>query len=109
MKKLVFEDDYGKIEVNIEGFITDFKKLLILISTCNYTVANALFKSEHEGQNIFQVNYEYAEKNGMVKFWDWQMKEGVTNRHVKSVTSSFAITLLILLPLLMFQSLTLSL
>lgn len=82
-KKLVFEDDYGKFEVDIEGFIADFHKLMIFITTCNYLVANLLFKGEHEGQNIFQVNYEYAKKHGIIKFMDWQMKERITNRLVK--------------------------
>ena len=82
-RKLVFEDDYGKIEVDIEGFIADFKKLLVFIATINYLVANALFKAGHDGQNAFQVNYEYAKNNGMKKFWIWQMKEKETNRYLK--------------------------
>ena len=83
MRKLVFEDDYGKIEVNIEGFIADFRKLMVFIATINYLVANILFKAEHDGQNIFQVNHEYAKANGMRKFWTWQIKERETNRHLK--------------------------
>jgi hypothetical protein len=82
-KKLLFEDDYGKIEVGIEGFIADFKKIMIFIATINYLVANTLFKAEHEGQNAFQVNHEYAKINGMKKFWIWQMKERETNRYIK--------------------------
>lgn len=83
MKKLVFEDDYGKFEVDIEGFIVDFKKLMIFIATSNYMIANVLFKADHEGKNVFQVNYEYTKNNGMRKFWIWQMNERVTNRYVK--------------------------
>jgi len=82
-KKLIFEDDYGKFEVDIEGFIADFKKLMIFIATSNYLVANVLFKAEHEGQNIFQVNYEYAKNNGMKKLWGWQINERITNRYIK--------------------------
>jgi hypothetical protein len=67
-RKLVFEDDYGKIEVDIEGFISDFKKLMVFIATINYLVANTLYKAEHDGQNAFQVNYEYAKTNGMKIF-----------------------------------------
>jgi hypothetical protein len=80
---LVFEDDYGKIEVDIEGFILDFKKLMVFIATINYLVANTLFKAENNGQNAFQVNHEYAKINGMRKFWTWQMKEKITNRYLK--------------------------
>ena len=83
IKKLVFEDNYGKLEVDLEGFITDYKKLVIFIATCNYLVANILFKSEHKGQNFFQVNYEYAKTNGMKKFWAWQINERTTDRNVK--------------------------
>jgi len=83
MKKLVFEDDFGKFEVDIEGFIADFKKLMIFIATCNYLVANILFKAEHEGQSVFQVNYEYAKNKGMEKFWGWQRNERITNRYIK--------------------------
>ena len=82
-KRLVFEDDYGKIEVGIEGFIADFKKIMIFIATINYLVANTLFKAEHDGQNVFQVNHEYAKTNGMKKFWAWQIKEKNTNRYLK--------------------------
>ncbi len=82
-RKLVFEDDYGKIEVDIEGFIADFKKLMVFIATINYLVANTLFKAEHDGQNAFQVNHEYAKINGMRKFWTWQIKERKINRHLK--------------------------
>ncbi len=82
-RKLVFEDDYGKIEVDIEGFIADFKKLMVFIATINYLVANTLFKAEHDGQNAFQVNHEYAKINGMRKFWTWQIKEKETNRYLK--------------------------
>jgi len=59
-RKLVFKDDYGRIEVDIEGFIADFRKLMVFIATINYLVANTLFKAEHDGQNVFQVNYKYA-------------------------------------------------
>jgi len=83
IKKLVFQDNYGKFEVDLEGFITDYKKLVIFIATCNYLVANILFKSEHKGQNVYQVNYEYAKTNGMKKFWAWQIKERTTDRNVK--------------------------
>ena len=82
-KKLVFEDNYGKFDVNLESFISDYKKLVIFIATCNYLVANVLFKAEREGQNIFQVNYEYARKNGMNKFWVWQINERATNKYIK--------------------------
>lgn len=82
-RKLVFEDYYGKIEVDIEGFIADFRKLMVFILTINYLVANTLFKAEHDGQNTFQVNYEYARINGMIKFWTWHKKERETNRHLK--------------------------
>lgn len=82
-RKLVFEDDYGKIEVDIEGFIADFKKLMVFIATINYLVANTLFKAEHDGQNAFQVNHEYAKTNGMKKFWAWQIKEREKNRYLK--------------------------
>ena len=82
-RKLVFEDDYGKIEVDVEGFIADFKKLMVFIATINYLVANALFKAEHDGQNVFQVNHEYAKTNGMRKFWIWQLKEKEINRYLK--------------------------
>jgi len=83
MKKLIFEDDYGKFEVDIEGFIADFKKLMIFISTSNYLVANVIFKAENKGKNVFQVNYEYAQNNGIRKFWIWQMNERAANRNVK--------------------------
>lgn len=82
-RKLLFEDDYGKIEVDIEGFVADFKKLMVFIATINYLVANTLFKAEHDGQNAFQVNHEYAKTNGMRKFWAWQIKEKETNRYLK--------------------------
>jgi len=42
-----------------------------------------LFKSQHKGQNVYQVNYEYAKTNGMKKFWAWQIIERATNRNVK--------------------------
>ena len=45
-KKLVFEDDYGKIEVDIEEFVADFKKLMVFIATINYSVANMLLKQK---------------------------------------------------------------
>lgn len=82
-RKMVFEDDYGKIEVDIEGFIADFRKLMVFIATINYLVANTLFKAEHDGQKVFQVNYKYAKINGMRKFWTWQAKEKETNRYIK--------------------------
>ena len=82
-RKLVFEDNYGKIEVDIEGFVSDFKKITIFIATINYLVANTLYKADNDGQNVFQVNYEYAKTNGMRKFWTWQTKEKNTNRYLK--------------------------
>ncbi|MBA7547499.1 hypothetical protein ES705_39921 [subsurface metagenome] len=82
-RKMIFKDVYGKIEVDIEEFIADFRKLMVFIATINYLVANILFKAEHDGQNIFQVNYEYAKINGMKKFWIWYMKERKTKRYIK--------------------------
>lgn len=61
--------------MDIEGFIADFKKLMVFIATINYLVANTLFKAGHDGQNAFRVNHEYAKTNGMRKFWTWLMKE----------------------------------
>lgn len=69
MKKLVFEDKYGKFDIDIDGFIADFKKLIIFISTFNYMIANILYKHEHNGKNFFQVNYKYAVTHGMRVFW----------------------------------------
>lgn len=83
MKKLVFEDDYGKFEVNMDEFIADFRKLMIFIATINYLVANELFKAEHDGKTIFQVNYEYARNNGMMEFLRWSTKEMEKNRYYK--------------------------
>jgi hypothetical protein len=82
-RKLIFKDDYGKFEVSIDEFINDFKKVLIFIATFNYVVANELFKVENDGKNIFQVNYEYAKKNGMKKFLVWIVLQKARNRYYK--------------------------
>lgn len=83
MKKLIFEDDYGKFDVTIDEFIQDFRKLIIFITTINCLVANELFKVENNGKSIFQVNYEYAKDNGMIKFWGWIMIRISKNRYYK--------------------------
>lgn len=75
MKKLIFEDKYGKFDIDIEGFIADFKKLIIFISTFNYMIANILYKHEHDGKNLFQVNYEHGKSHGMRDFWEIRVKE----------------------------------
>ncbi len=82
-RKLKFEDDYGFFEVNIDEFIADFKKVLIFIATFNYMVANELFKVENDGKTVFQVNYEYAKKNGMKQFWSWATVQITKNRYYK--------------------------
>jgi hypothetical protein len=83
LKKLIFEDDYGKFEVTVEEFINDFKKLMIFISTINYIVAFILFKSEHNGKNIFQVNYDYAKEHGLKRFLVWVLTERSKNKYIK--------------------------
>ena len=82
-KKLVFKDKFGKFEVDIDRFISDFIKLIIFISTINFMIASILYKHEQDGKTLFQVNYKYARTHGMREFWKNRLKEVLKDKFYK--------------------------
>lgn len=73
-RKMIFRDKTGEIAENLDQFITNFVKILLFIATINYLLSQIEFKHENNGKNIFELNYEYAKKHGMVEFWSQATK-----------------------------------
>jgi len=80
-RKMIFRDKSGQITENLDQFITNFIKILLFIATINYMLIQIRVKHTNNGKTMYELNYEYAKKNGMVEFWK---KAGEFSQNLKN-------------------------
>ena len=69
-RKIIFIDKSSQFAVNLDQFITNFIKILLFIAAINYMLSQIAFKRDNNGKTMQELNYEYAKKHGMIKFWN---------------------------------------
>lgn len=74
-KLIIFKDENEKkVKISIWKFLQDFQKLVIFILTMNYIIGHILFKHEHNGKSIYQINLEYTNQHGIERLIDKLIK-----------------------------------